>query len=129
MNYYQSGYNFPYPTYPAQTAYPQTSESNYSPRDNTFSTRRIQFDAAGADGNNLDVFIITNSLEQPIVTLADKNGFPYVRDFYAKAIEHHGYKGIRLTLRFEGAARGGRGFAVNIALPGMNGNFAVFPIS
>lgn len=127
MNYYQSGF-FPQPIV-AATPLPATPYSQpFAPRDATFLTRRIQFDAAGASGNNLEVFIITNSLEAPILTLADNNGFPPVKDFYARARTYQGYNGIHLTIRFESSPASGRGFAVNIAQPGMNGNFPVFPI-
>lgn len=129
MNYYQSGYIPPYPAYPTQNVYPQTSVSNYSQRDSTFSTRRVQFNAAGTSGNNLEVFIITNSLEAPIVTLADNDAYPHVRDYYARAETRQGFKGIHLSIRFEASPANGKGFAVNIAQPGMNGNFAVIPLA
>ncbi|MFT9371897.1 hypothetical protein [Paenibacillus polymyxa] len=123
MNYYQSGYV----PHPMMTTYPAYTQP-IALRDNTFSTRRIQFDAASASDNNLNVFIITNSLEAPIVCLADNNGFPHVRDFYARARTYQGYNGVHLTIRFESSPANGRGFAVNIAQPGMNGNFSVFPL-
>ncbi|WP_305960643.1 hypothetical protein [Bacillus safensis] len=130
MNYYSPGYRFYDQTFAPQfgpAVTPQSTMQETWMRQATFTTRRITLDSSGASGNTLLFFIETNSTEAPIVTLADNNGFPSVLDFYAKATRHAGMNGMQIHIRFDGPARG-RGFAINIAQPGMHGDFRVIPL-
>ena len=70
-----------------------------------------------AKGNNIDFFVRTDNLSPPVVTLGDNDGFPFVRDVYARARDFGGpKKGVHVTIRFEGPARGNK-IAVNIFQP------------
>lgn len=81
--------------------------------------------AAGRDA--LDFFVVTGSTQPPIVSLADNNGFPYVRDLYARGKEHQSLSGVHVTVRFDGDASG-TGLAVNVAQPDMTGDYTVIPL-
>lgn len=88
-------------------------------------TKRITVNSSFKQGNNLEFYIVTGSLEEPIICLADNNGFPYVSDIYARAVLHpHGHEGIYVTVRFETEANG-NGLAVNISQPNMSGDYSV----
>lgn len=90
-------------------------------------TVRIQVDQrSGRDGNKLDFFIKTNSREAPIVCPADNNGFPTVKDLYARAKNFHGDDGVHVTIHLDGPPNG-NGFAINLAQPNMEGDFSVIP--
>ncbi|MEJ9122626.1 hypothetical protein P4I92_02630 [Bacillus cereus] len=92
-----------------------------------FKTVRVDADNASAQGNNLEFLVVTGSMEIPIVSLGDNNGFPFVRDVYARPKQHSGHQGVHVSVRFESAASG-NGLAVNIAQPGMTGDFTVIPL-
>ncbi|MDA2478322.1 hypothetical protein ACS2TZ_26120 [Bacillus cereus group sp. Bce025] len=91
-----------------------------------FEAVRVEADNTSAIGNNLEFFVITGSMEAPIVCLADNNGYPHVRDIYARQREHSGHHGVHVSVRFEGPAQG-NALAVNIAQPGMTGDYTVIP--
>ncbi|MGS4992607.1 hypothetical protein ACVCK3_03445 [Bacillus cereus] len=85
---------------------------------------RIQVESRYAKDNTLDFFVVTNSLEAPIACLADNSGYPSVREIYARTIEKYNgiHDGVHVTVYFDGSANG-QGFAINLAQPGMSGNF------
>ena len=70
---------------------------------------------------------MTGSKEAPIVCLADNNGFPYVRDIYARSSEHDGHAGVHVSARFENEARGNE-LAINLSQPNMHGECPVIPL-
>ena len=92
-----------------------------------FKTVRIVVNNSSAVGHNLDFFIITGSDETPIACLGDNNGYPSVRDFYARQHVYQTHKGVHVTINLEGPASGNE-FAINIAQPGMSGDFTVIPL-
>ena len=72
------------------------------------------------ESNNLEIFIATGSTSQPIVTMADNNGYPRIVDFYARPAESRGKDGIHVTIRFDAPARG-QELAINVLQEGMKG--------
>jgi hypothetical protein len=86
------------------------------------SPHRVTVGNECASGNNLEFFVATGSMENPIVCAADNNGFPFVRDLYARPMHHEGQQGIHVSVRFEAAAHG-NGFAVNVWQSAMTGPF------
>ena len=90
-------------------------------------TVRVEANQASAQGENLEFFVVTGSLEPPIVSLADNNGFPWVRDLYARQTVFQERWGVHVSVRFEEAAVGNV-LAVNIFQPGMQGDFPVIPL-
>jgi|SRR5580704_4759063 hypothetical protein len=77
-----------------------------------------------SDSNDLQIFIATGSLENPMVTLADNDGYPVVKDYYARAVTWHHRKGISVTFRFDGPATG-REMALNVMQKGMTNHYQV----
>jgi hypothetical protein len=59
-----------------------------------------------SDSNDLQIFIATGSKAYPMVTIADNDGYPAIKDFYARAVTLRGEDGISVTIRFEAPARG-----------------------
>ncbi|MBA5716308.1 hypothetical protein DT035_16065 [Bacillus subtilis] len=95
----------------------------------SFQSVRVEINDAAARGDNFEFLVVTGSMHPPIVCLADNNGFPYVRDIYARASDkHHGKQGVHVSVRFEAPPVGGAGFALNLAQPGMEGDFTVIPL-
>ena len=90
---------------------------------------RIEVNNRYAKDDSLNFFVVTNSLEAPIVCLADNNGYPIVREISARPKEDYNahYNGVHVTVRFEGQANG-QGLAINLAQPGMSGDFSVEPM-
>jgi hypothetical protein len=75
-------------------------------------------------GNNLEIFIVTGSLDDPIVTLRENNGYPPVQDFYARPKSYptdDNLKGIHISIRFNSRPEGGA-FILNYAQEGMTPN-------
>ncbi|MGY4761200.1 hypothetical protein ACVNS2_16560 [Paenibacillus caseinilyticus] len=89
---------------------------------------RLEMDARGASGDNLEFFFVTGSTAPPIVTLADNNGFPFVRDIYARGSNHDGKDGVHVTVRFESRASG-NGLGINLSQPGMQGDITAIPLA
>ncbi|MGR5917198.1 hypothetical protein ACT7CS_12835 [Bacillus pacificus] len=77
---------------------------------------RIEVDSRYAKDNMLDFFVVTNSVEAPIVCLGDNKGYPSVREIYARVIpDYNGiHNGVHVTVFFEGPANG-QGLAINLA--------------
>ncbi|PEA58434.1 hypothetical protein CON74_23225 [Bacillus thuringiensis] len=70
---------------------------------------RIHTDGIEASGDNLEVFVETGSLADPIIGLAENVYQPYVRDFYARAKERQGEKGVHISIRYESTPNSDRG--------------------
>lgn len=94
---------------------------------NTFQSVRVSAGNSSAQGNNLEFFVVTGSVTAPIVCLADNNGFPFVRDIYARPLQHQGKQGVHISVRFEQPAQG-NALAVNLSQPGMMGDYTVIPL-
>lgn len=92
------------------------------------NTKRIEANDNSSTGDNLEFFIVTGSLEPPIVCLADNNGYPFVRDLYARQREYSGKKGVHVSVRFESKAHGIT-LAINLGQPGMAGDYTVIPLA
>lgn len=61
-----------------------------------------------------------------MVTIADNDGYPTIKDFYARPATLRGEDGINVTLRFEAPARG-RKLDLNVLQEGMTQDFEVLP--
>lgn len=85
---------------------------------------RIVVDNQYAKDDSLNFFVVTNSLEAPIVCLADNNGYPTVRELSARAVSYQNHNGVQVTIRFEVPANG-QVLAINLAQPGMSGDLTV----
>lgn len=94
---------------------------------NTFQSVRVHAGNSSARGKTLSFFVVTGSMAAPIVCLADNDGFPFVRDVYARPREHAGKQGVHIDVRFEQPAQG-NGMAVNLSQPGMMGDYTVIPL-
>jgi len=81
-------------------------------------------------GQNLEFFVQTQSMEDPLVTAGDNNGFPLLCTLYARAMSNQGLQGIHVTVVFQSqpAPHPGSGFAVNIWQPSMQGPHTVIPL-
>lgn len=79
-----------------------------------------------SDSDKLEIFVHTRSKGRPLVTIADNNGYPEIRDYYAKPATSGDRTGIRITVRFHGKAQGNK-LVFNIAQPGMTSDFKVGP--
>ena len=77
-----------------------------------------------SSSDDLQIFIATGSRAHPIVTIADNDGYPPVKDFYARPAKMRGEDGISVTIRFEAPAKG-RELALNVLQEGMSQNFEV----
>ncbi|MEP6664550.1 MAG: hypothetical protein ABJC04_12895 [Verrucomicrobiota bacterium] len=76
--------------------------------------------------HDLQIFIATGSSARPMVTIADNDGYPPIKDFYARPATLRGEDGINVTLRFEAPAQG-RKLDLNVLQEGMTRNFEVMP--
>ncbi|WP_303984806.1 hypothetical protein [Niallia circulans] len=95
----------------------------------SFQSIRLDVNDAAARGNNFEFLVVTGSMHPPIVCLGDNSGFPYVRDLYARASDkHQGKQGVHVSVRFESPPTGDAVLAINLAQPGMVGDFAVIPL-
>ncbi|AYK07203.1 hypothetical protein [Brevibacillus laterosporus] len=90
-------------------------------------TVRVIFDERGKVGSNLEYFIVTGSLEAPIVCLSDNNGFPFVHEIYARQGKYKGKKGVHVSIRFDYEACGTL-LAVNLFQPNMEGDYSTIPL-
>lgn len=106
---------------------PRTEEGEEKGVEGMFKSVRINVDNASSSGRNLDFFVSTGSLQHPIVCLADNNGYPHIRDLYARPIEHNGKQGVHVTVICEDNADG-NGLALNLAQPDMIGDYTVIPL-
>lgn len=79
-----------------------------------------------SDSDKLEIFVHTRSKGRPLVTIADNNGYPEIRDYYAKPDTSGDRTGIRITVRFHGKAQGNK-LVFNVAQPGMTSDFKVGP--
>jgi hypothetical protein len=76
----------------------------------------------------LNVFIATGSLAQPLVTLADNNGYPPVHELYARSLKYRGMDGICVSVFFDGPAQG-KEIAVNVLQEGMTSRYEAMLLS
>jgi hypothetical protein len=83
---------------------------------------------ATSTSSHLNVFIATGSLAQPLVTLADNNGYPPVHELYARSLKYRGMDGICVSVFFDGPAQG-KEIAVNILQEGMTDRYEVMLLS
>ncbi|OAJ75694.1 hypothetical protein AYJ08_21235 [Brevibacillus sp. SKDU10] len=90
-------------------------------------TVRVIFDERGKVGSNLEYFIVTGSLEAPLVCLSDKNGSPFVHEIYARQGKYKRRKGVHVSIRFDYEACGTL-LAVNFFQPNMEGDTSTIPL-
>ena len=90
---------------------------------------RITVGTECVSGGSLDFFVQTGSLEDPLVTIADNNGFPLQCTLYARPCTTQSLHGIHVSVIFQGSppTGPGPGFAVNIWQPSMKGPHTVIP--
>ncbi|MHC2452808.1 hypothetical protein ACUXP3_003435 [Bacillus altitudinis] len=93
-----------------------------------FETVRIDITESSARGSEFLCIVETNSPHQPIVTLAENSGFPTVQDVYAKAETINEIVGAVIKVRCTGPIRGSGVVALNLAQPGMTGDYKVTPL-
>jgi hypothetical protein len=86
---------------------------------------RITVGNETASGNRLEIFVETGSMETPLVSCADNNGFPEVHAIYARPASPQGLSGVHVTVVFDQMARG-NGFAFNVWQPSMTGPYTHF---
>jgi hypothetical protein len=79
---------------------------------------------ATSTSSHLNIFIATGSLAQPLVTLADNNGYPPVHELYARPFKYRDTDGISVSVYFDGPAQG-KEIAVNVLQQGMTDHFEV----
>jgi hypothetical protein len=79
---------------------------------------------ATSTSSHLNFFIATGSLAQPLVTLADNNGYPPVHELYARPRGYQGKDGISVSVYFAGLAQG-KEIAVNVLQEGMTAHHEV----
>ncbi|MEC1562468.1 hypothetical protein [Bacillus haynesii] len=92
-----------------------------------FKSTLISVDNSSATGEALDFFVVTGSPHAPIVCLANNNGYPPVRDIYARTKIHQNKRGVHVTVRLEGTATGTE-LTINLAQPDMEGDYTVIPL-
>ncbi|WP_280149709.1 hypothetical protein [Bacillus safensis] len=93
-----------------------------------FETVRIDITESSARGSEFLCIVETNSTHQPLVTLAENSGFPAVQDVYAIADTRNGIVGAVIKVRCTDQIRGSGVVALNLAQPGMTGNYKVTPL-
>ncbi len=91
------------------------------------NTKRIEVGDSASIEDRLEFFIVTGSMEPPIVCLADNNGYPFVRDLYARQFTHQGKNGVHVSVRFESKAQG-KTLAINLFQPNMAGDYTIIPL-
>lgn len=79
---------------------------------------------ATSTSSHLNIFIATGSLAQPLVTLADNNGYPPVHEIYARSRKYQDMDGFSVSVFFAGPAQG-REIAVNVLQEGMTDHYEV----
>ena len=83
---------------------------------------------ATSTSSHLNIFIATGSLAQPLVTLADNNGYPPVHEIYGRPRKYRGLDGIGVSVFFAGPAQG-KEIAVNVLQEGMTDHYEVMLMS
>jgi len=83
---------------------------------------------ATSTSSHLNIFIATGSLAQPLVTLADNNGYPPVHELYARPLTYRGKDGVGVSVFFGEPAQG-REIAVNVLQEGMTDHYEVVLMS
>jgi len=79
---------------------------------------------ATSTSERLNFFIATGSFAQPLVTLADNNGYPPVHELYARPLKYRGVDGVGVSVFFTGPAQG-KEIAVNVLQEGMTDHYEV----
>ncbi len=83
--------------------------------------QRVTVDRTAVSANNnqlMDFFVLTDSGQVPIVSLADNNGFPDPIAVYARPAVRQGHTGVQVTIHFGQDASNGNGLAINLYQPG-----------
>src|SRR5687768_7855654 len=84
-----------------------------------FNVERIEVGMNCVRDDAMEFFIVTNSDAHPIVCLAENNGLPPVKEYYARHRNYQGKDGIYVRIRFEEEPEDGI-MAINVVQPGMN---------
>ena len=74
------------------------------------------------------MFVATGSLAHPLVALADNNGYPPVRELYARPLKYRGMEGFSISVFFDGPALG-KEIAVNVLQQGMTSDYQLMLMS
>ncbi|MGA2139955.1 MAG: hypothetical protein ABSH14_13945 [Verrucomicrobiia bacterium] len=83
---------------------------------------------ATSTSSHLNMFVATGSLAHPLVALADNNGYPPVRELYARPLKYRGMDGISISVFFDGPALG-KEIAVNVLQQGMTSDYQLMLMS
>jgi hypothetical protein len=83
---------------------------------------------ATSTSSHLNMFVATGSLAHPLVALADNNGYPPVRELYARPRKYRDLDGIGVSVFFDGPAQG-KEIAVNVLQEGMTDHYEVMLMS
>ena len=73
---------------------------------------------------NLIYFIETGATTEPMVCLADNDGYPEVVELFAHYMKLRGKNGVRVAVIFHKPARG-KGISINLFQPGMTSHYKV----
>src|SRR5258705_11818167 len=85
-----------------------------------FMVERIEVGMNCVTDDEMEFFIVTNSDAHPIVCLAENNGFPPVKDYYARYRNFQGKDGVHVLIRFEEEPDDNGVLAINLVQQGMN---------